>query len=229
MNLFHIGVTPLLIGEKTMFDKLMDAIINMREEDALTLANDLLDNHEQPLAVLDTCTKAMETVGKRFEAGDYFLPELMMGGEILKQISDIVKPKIADGSAVGVRKKGKVLIGTVQGDIHDIGKNIVTFLLDVNGFEVRDMGIDVPPSRFVAEIKTFEPQVVGLSGLLTLAYDAMKDTVQAIVDGGVRDRVKIMIGGGLMSENVSTYAGADAFAKDAMEGVVLTKKWIMGM
>ena len=117
-------------------------------------------------------------------------------------------------------------MGTVEGDIHDIGKDIVTFLLEVNGFEVRDIGIDVHPDTFVEEIKTFKPQVVGMSGLLTLAYDAMKRTVQAIEEAGLRDTVKIMIGGGQVSEKVRVHAGADAFGRDAMEGIALVKKWI---
>jgi methanogenic corrinoid protein MtbC1 len=117
-------------------------------------------------------------------------------------------------------------LSAIAGDIHDIGKDIVTFLLDVNGFEVRDIGIDVPPSTFVEAIKDFKPQVVGMSGLLTLAYDSMKNAVQAIEEAGLRDSVKIMIGGGQMSETVRKYAGADAFGKDAMEGVNLAKKWI---
>jgi 5-methyltetrahydrofolate--homocysteine methyltransferase len=116
-------------------------------------------------------------------------------------------------------------MGTVEGDIHDIGKDIVTFLLEVNGFEVRDIGIDVPPDTFVEEIKAFQPQVVGMSGLLTLAYDSMKRTVQAIEEAGLRDTVKIMIGGGQVSEKIREHAGADAFGKDAMEGIALVKQW----
>jgi len=116
----------------------------------------------------------------------------------------------------------------VEGDVHDIGKNIVTFLLDANGFEVMDIGIDVPPQKFVEAIKSFGPQVVGLSGLLTIAYDSMKKTVDAVNEAGLRDKVKIMIGGGQMSDKVKEYAGADAYAKDAMAGVVLAKQWIGG-
>ena len=207
-----------------MLEKLVDAITNMNEKEALEIVKALVDGDEDPVKILDACTKAMEIVGKRFEAGEYFLPELMMAGEMLKQISEMVKPKLK--GEVASKKRGKVLIGTVQGDVHDIGKNIVSFLLDVNGFEVRDIGIDVPPSKFVEEIKDFNPQVIGLSGLLTLAYESMKKTVQAIKEAGLRDRVKIMIGGGQMSERVKEFAGADAFGKDAMEGVTLTKKWI---
>ena len=207
-----------------MLEKLVDAITNMNEKEALEIVKALVGGDEDPVKILDACTKAMEIVGKRFEAGEYFLPELMMAGEMLKQISEMVKPKLK--GEVASRKRGKVLIGTVEGDVHDIGKNIVSFLLDVNGFEVRDIGIDVPPSKFVEEIKDFKPQIIGLSGLLTLAYESMKKTVQAIKEAGLRDRVKIMIGGGQMSDRVKEFAGADAFGKDAMEGVTLTKKWI---
>ena len=166
----------------------------------------------------------METVGKRFEEGIYFLPELMMGGEMLSQISEIVKPRLK--GEVTTSRRGRVLIGTVQGDIHNIGKDIVTFLLDINGFDVRDIGIDVPPEKFVEGIREFNPQVVGMSGLLTVAYDAMKNTVKAIEEAGLREDVKIMIGGGLMNDKICEYAGADAFGRDAMTGVALAKKWI---
>lgn len=207
-----------------MSDSLVDAMSTMREEEALAIAKALLDEGKDPLKILDDCSKAMEIVGKRFEEGTYFLPELMLAGDMLKQISEMVKPKLHGGATP--EKRGKVLMGTVEGDIHDIGKDIVTFLLEVNGFEVRDIGIDVPPGTFVEEIKAFQPQVVGMSGLLTLAYDSMKRTVQSIEEAGLRDTVKIMIGGGLMSEKVREHAGADAYGKDAMEGIALVKKWI---
>ena len=209
-----------------MSEKLVDAMTNMREKEALEIVKGLLDGGENPVTILGDCTQAMAAVGKRFEKGEYFLPELMMAGEMLRQISDMVKPMMT--GEMTSEKKGKVLMGTVEGDIHDIGKDIVTFLLDVNGFEVRDIGIDVPPAKFVEEIKDFQPQVVGMSGLLTLAYDSIKNTVQAIDDAGLRGSVKIMIGGGQMSEKVKEYSGADAYGKDAMEGVTLVKKWIGG-
>ena len=210
-----------------MSDKLVEVISNMREQEALEITRELLDGGKNPIEILDASSNAMEIVGKRFEAGEYFLPELMMAGEMLKQISEIVKPKIKGNE--NSNKRGRVLIGTVRGDIHDIGKDIVTFLLEVNGFEVRDIGIDVPPEKFVEEIKDFRPQVVGMSGLLTLAYDAMKDTVRAIEEAGQREGLKIMIGGGQMSEKVREYIGADALGKDAIEGVNLAKRWTGGL
>jgi len=211
-----------------MFKKLEDAIIHMREKEALEIAKRLVDEHDRPMDILESCTKSMEIVGKRFESGHYFLPELIMAGEMLKQISEMVKPKIKGKGESAFQKHGQVLIGTVEGDIHDIGKDIVAFLLDVNGFEVRDIGTDVHRQRFVEEIEDFKPQVVGMSGLLTVAYDSMKNTVQAIVKAGLRDSVKIMIGGGQMSDAVSQYTGADAYAEDAMKGVALARKWIIG-
>jgi 5-methyltetrahydrofolate--homocysteine methyltransferase len=212
-------------GSIRMSEQLMNAMINMQEQEALALVKEMMANQEDPLKILQICTQAMETVGQRFEAGDYFLPELMMAGEILKQVSEIIKPQISTVPGAETVTAGKVLMGTVKGDIHDIGKDIVTFLLEVNGFDVRDIGIDVPPAVFVEEIKAFQPQVVGMSGLLTLAYDAMKETVSAIEQAGLRNSVKIMIGGGQMSDKIRDYAGADAYGKDAVAGVALAKKW----
>jgi 5-methyltetrahydrofolate--homocysteine methyltransferase len=119
-----------------------------------------------------------------------------------------------------------VLIGTVHGDLHDIGKNIVTFMLDINGFEVKDIGIDVPVAKFVEEIREFKPSVLGLSGFLTLAFDSMKETVQAIEAAGLRNQMKIMIGGGQVDEAVRTYTGADAYGSNAVAAVTLCREWI---
>jgi len=207
-----------------MSERLVDAIVEMQEQEALQIVNDLIDNSTNPISILDDCSTAMETVGKRFESGEYFLPHLMMAGDMLQRISELVKPKLEGETKKGTL--GKVLIGTVKGDVHDIGKDIVTFLLSVNGFDVKDLGIDVPVEKFVKEISEFKPQVVGMSGLLTLAYDNMKETVEAISDAGLRDSIKIMIGGGQMSDKICEYAGADAYGKDAVEAVVLAKRWI---
>ena len=176
------------------------------------------------MVILDLAREAMAIVGQRYDEGAYFLPELMLAGEMLNQISDVVKPELA--KMPEIKRHGKVLIGTVEGDIHDIGKNIVTFMFDVNGFDVLDLGVDVPPQKFVEAIQDFEPQVVGLSGFLTLAFDAMKETVDAIKEAGLRDKVKIIVGGGQISEEIKEYTGADAYGKDAMAGVSLAKKWI---
>jgi methanogenic corrinoid protein MtbC1 len=210
--------------EGTMSEKLVNAIADMREEEALALVREMVTGGVEPMGILDAAREAMGIVGQRYEDGIYYLPELMLSGEMLTQIADILKPELA--KLPEVKRHGKVLIGTVEGDIHDIGKNIVTFMLDVNGFEVQDLGVDVSPEQFVEAIGDFQPQVVGLSGFLTLAFDAMKGTIDAIEAAGLRDGVKIMIGGGQVNEEIRKYAGADAYGRDAMAGVNLAQKWL---
>ena len=210
-----------------MTEQLTHALVEMQETEALQRAKKLLDEGVEPMTILTACSTAMETVGERFEKGDYFLPELMMAGAMLNQISDMIKPHIKEEETTGAGR-GRVLMGTVKGDIHDIGKNIVTFLLETNGFEVRDIGIDQHPDKFVEAIQNFQPDVVGMSGLLTLAFESMKETVQAIEEAGLRDKVWIMIGGAQVTEQVKDYTGADAFGPDALAGVRLTEQWIGG-
>jgi methanogenic corrinoid protein MtbC1 len=206
---------------------LIDAMANMREDEAVRVAQQILQSGENPLRVLEASREAMAIIGKRFEEGEYFLPELILAGEMLKTISTLAQEKL--GKGVKISRSGKVLIGTVQGDIHDIGKDIVVFMLDSAGFEVLDLGIDVPHEKFVDAIKEFKPRVVGLSGFLTLAFDSMKSTVDAIEEAGLRGQVKIMIGGGQMDDHVKEYCGADAYGADAMAAVSLSRQWIGGV
>ena len=124
------------------------------------------------------------------------------------------------------KKLGRILVGTVHGDLHDIGKNIVTFMLDINGYEVRDIGIDVPVGTFIDEVRVFRPQVLALSGFLTLAFDSMKETIEAIQKAGLREGLKIMIGGGQVGEAVKNYTGADAYGSNAVAAVTLCRQWI---
>lgn len=209
-----------------MSKELVNAVADMKEQEALKVAKEMLEGGANPMAILDATREAMDIVGQRYEEGTYFLPELMLAGVMLNEIADMVKPKLA--KVPDMERRGKVLIGTVEGDIHDIGKDIVVFMLDVNGFDVLDLGVDVPARKFVEAIKDFEPQVVGLSGFLTLAFDAMKDTVEAISKAGMRDKVKIMIGGGQIDDMIRKHTGADAYGRDAMAGVSLATKWIAG-
>ena len=208
-----------------MDDDLVGALADLREQEALSLVQARLDAGDDPLSIFDDARRAMEIVGERFSASEYFIPELVYAGEILKEISAIVKPRMTtDADVSGI---GKVIIGTVAGDIHDIGKDIVVFMLDVNGFEVLDLGVDVPVERFVETIKETSSPVVGLSGFLTLAFQSMKDTIAAIEQAGLRNDVKIMIGGGPIDEHVRSFTGADAFGTDAMAAVELAKGWIV--
>src|ERR1039458_426818 len=216
------------MAEMTEQEKnLVEWLSDMNEDDAFALAKKmLLEEGANPIRVLELCCNAMDIVGKRFEKGEYFLPELVLAGEMLENIGAIAKPLIKQAPGEEPKKLAKVLIGTVHGDLHDIGKNIVTFMLDINGFEVKDIGIDVPVKTFIDEISQFKPDVVGLSGFLTLAFDSMKETITAIQDAGLRDKLKIMIGGGQVDETVRNYTGADAFGTNAIDAVSLCKNWM---
>ena len=207
--------------------QLVEWLADMNEDDALALAKRmLLEDGKDPVRVLELCREAMDVVGKRFEAGEYFLPELVLAGEMLETIGAIAKPLIKSAPGEAKKALGKVLIGTVHGDLHDIGKNIVSFMLDINGFDVKDIGIDVPAATFVSEIEAYKPDVVGLSGFLTLAFDSMKETIAAIDKAGRRNGLKIMIGGGQIDETVRAYTGADAFGVNAVEAVALCRQWL---
>ena len=208
-----------------MANELIKAIVAMDGDEAVKITKDLLDQGVEANTILADCQAAMEEVGKLFEKGDYFLPELIMGGEILKQITEIIKPKLGEVQDK-TERKGKVLFGTVFGDIHDIGKDIVIFMLETNNFKVVDLGVDVPITKFVEAIKTEKPNIVGMSGFLTRTFDAMKDTIAAIAEAGLRDQVKIMIGGGTVTEDVVAYASADAYGETAMDAVALANKWM---
>jgi 5-methyltetrahydrofolate--homocysteine methyltransferase len=205
---------------------LIEAFTEMREADLLQIVTDLLEGGTDPMEILDGCKEALEIIGRRFEKGEAFVPELIMAGEMMGQVTGLVKPGL--DQEVPRERVGKVLMGTVVGDIHDIGKDVVVFMLDANGFEVIDLGVDVEPATFVETIGETQPDVVGLSGLLTLAFESMKETVDAIREAGLRDKVKIMIGGAPVDQVVQEYAGADGWGKDAMEAVSLAKQWVGG-
>lgn len=209
-----------------MNDKLVHLMADLKEKETIAMVKELIREGADLMEILDAARSAMELVGKRFESGEYFIPDLFMAGEMMKGISEIVKPLLKKGDTS--TKKGKILIGTVAGDIHDIGKNIVTFMLDVSGYDVLDLGIDVPVNTFVEKTRDFQPQVVGLSGFLTLAFDSMKKTVEALQQAGLRNQVKIMIGGGQIDDEVRKYVRADAYGRDAVAAVNLCRQWIGG-
>jgi 5-methyltetrahydrofolate--homocysteine methyltransferase len=199
----------------------------LKEEEALKIVEEKLNAGEDPLKILEGVRRGMEIVGKHFANNEYFISDLLYAGEILRAVTEKVKPKLA--TTKEAKRLGKVIIGSVAGDIHDIGKNIVVFMLEANGFEVHDLGVDVPPEKFVEKIRGTGATIVGLSGFLTLAFDSMKKTVEAIEKAGLREKVKIMIGGGQITEQIRRYTGADAYGRDAMEAVTLTKKWVVGV
>jgi methanogenic corrinoid protein MtbC1 len=207
-----------------MAEDLVNALADLKEQEVIKIVKDRLSASEDPLKILGDARKGMEIVGNRFASSEYFIPDLVYSGEILKSVTELVKPKLTQ--AAESKKLGKIVFGTVAGDIHDIGKDIVVFMLEVNGFEVYDLGVDVPVQKFVDKINETGTPIVGLSGFLALAFDSMKETVDAIKKAGLRDKVKIMIGGGQITDEIKKYTGADAYGKDAMTGVALAKKWV---
>jgi methanogenic corrinoid protein MtbC1 len=207
-----------------MPENFVNLLADLKEEEVLKLTKKRLEAGGDAMAILDESRKAMEVVGDRFAEGKYFIPELIYSGDLLKQITELVKPYLTQTAES--KHLGKVVIGTVAGDIHDIGLNIVGFMLNVNGFEVYNLGVDVPAKNFVEKIKETSAPVLGLSGFLTVAFDSMKETVEAVEAAGMRDKIKVMIGGGQMDEEIRKYARADAYGKDAMAAVSLAKKWV---
>ncbi len=199
-------------------------IVELNEDSVKELLKKRLESNEDPLKIMDDVKGAMKIIGEKFSNKEYFLPELIMSGEILRDIFEFLGPKLKE-SQITEEKKGRVLLGTVAGDIHDIGKDVVKFMLDANGFEVLDLGVDVPAEKFVESIKEFKPQVVALSGFLTLAFDSMKEIIQKFEEAGLRDSVKIMIGGGTVDNNIVEYVSADAYGESAVEAVALASKW----
>ena len=209
-----------------MSSGLKEAVIELREEDALRIAEEELKGGTDPLEIVADCREAMDVIGKRFADGEAFIPELIMAGEIMNGITAKLKPYLK-AEATG-EKLGTVVICTVQGDIHDIGKDIVVTMLDIAGFNVVDLGVDVPVAKVVEAVRESKAQVLGLSGLLTVAFDSMKATVAAVDAAGLRGDVKIMLGGAPVTDAVVEYAGADAWGKDAVAAVELAKTWVGG-
>ncbi len=205
-----------------MDDLLTQAMTDLDEETALNLVRDRLAAHEDPLAILAACREGLTQVGQRYERGEYFVSELIMAGEVFKQVMVELGPLSA---ASPEDARGSIVFGTVKSDIHDIGKDLVIGLLRAAGFAVIDLGIDVPAERFVEAVQASGAKVVGLSGLLTTAFDSMKATVSALQVAGLRPGVKVMIGGGLVNEIVMAYAGADAFGTDPQQAVELAGRW----
>jgi 5-methyltetrahydrofolate--homocysteine methyltransferase len=206
-----------------MAHELVEAMANMKEQEALKIVDDMLAQGEDPNKILDLSSEAMQVVGERYQEGSYFLPELIMSGEMLRKIGEILKPLLAAKTDT-TKKLGVVVLGTVRGDIHDIGKDIVGFMLEVNGFEVYDLGIDQPEEAFVKAVEERKPQVLALSGFLSVAFDSMKSTIEQVEAAGLRKDLKVIIGGGQMDDTVRKYTGADAYGDDAMAAVAFAKE-----
>ena len=200
----------------TSRDKIVEAIIELDEQAALELADGRIKSGTEPVEILERCREGMSLVGEKFESGDLFLSEMIMAAEIFNQIMNIVRPHLKSALS---EPRGKVVIGTVEGDVHDIGKNIAIALLKAEGFDIVDLGVDVPPATFVEAIREHEPDIVGMSSLLTVALETTKQTIDAITEAGLRDKVRIIVGGGRIDSHATEYIKPDASTDNAAQGV----------
>lgn len=198
---------------------LIQNIADLNEHATLSLVQTLIETPTDPLDIVQDCQEGMRQVGERYERGEYFLSALIMAGEIFREVMEIVTPLIKE--RFRGNESGVILLGTVEGDIHDIGKNNLSLLLTSYGFTVNDLGVDVPPAEFLRQALALHPDIIGLSGLLTSSYDSMRRTVQLLrsAEDARVAQTPIIIGGNQLNEQVCQYVGADAWVNDAMSGV----------
>lgn len=205
---------------------LTKAVGDLDEPKVLGMLKDFVaanPDSEKTAEVVNACQQGMAIVGDLFDQKEYFVGDLIFAGELLTSAIDILKPVMGQERAA---KVGKIVLATVEGDLHDIGKNIFKSMSEAAGFEVYDLGIDTLPSAFVEKVKEVKPDIVGMSGVLTLALDSMKNTVGMLKEAGLRDSVKVIIGGNLVTEQAYHMIGADAFTTNAAEGVKICQRWV---
>ena len=203
-----------------IYQKLAQAIIDGEPEDAEALAQQALEQGIDPLECINQgLVKGIQRVGELFANGDYFLPELIIGADAMKAALDVLEPSLLEGQKRDV--VGKVVLGTVKGDLHEIGKTLVGTMLTANGFKVKDIGVDKEPQEFIAAIKEMDADIVGASALLTTTMLQQKKLIDAIEEAGLRDIVKVMVGGAPVTESFAKEIGADGYAEDAISAVSL--------
>ncbi|MEJ2296386.1 MAG: cobalamin-dependent protein [Candidatus Lokiarchaeota archaeon] len=205
-------------------DKLYNAVVNLEEDKSYDLVKKMVQEKEDPDKIIETLKKGVDEIGDKFSKKEYFLTELVMAGEIFQQSIKILEPLLK--SKEKVKSSGVVIIGTVEGDVHDIGKNIFVTLLKAAGYEVHDLGVDIPPEKFLEKVKEKNADVVAYSGLLTVALESMKKTTELLKANGLRDKVKIIIGGLPVDEMWMKEAGANAYTDNAFEGVKIVDRWL---
>jgi len=206
-------------------EDLINAVIDLDENRSYDLVKKLVDDGTDPNKIIEILKKGVEEIGERFSRKEYFLTELVMAGEIFQQSAKILEPAFKIKTKEG-KSTGTVVIGTVKGDVHDIGKNIFVTLLQVGGYDVYDLGIDIPPEKFLEKVKEKNANIVAYSGLLTVALESMKETTDLLKANGLRDKLKIIIGGLPVDELWMKEAGADAFTDNAFEGVKIVNEWL---
>ncbi|MHA2400542.1 MAG: cobalamin B12-binding domain-containing protein [Promethearchaeota archaeon] len=201
-----------------MASQLTKNLIELEHDKVLAEVEERLTQGEDPMKIFEECSMGMEVVGEKYKNKEYFLAELMLSGELFREAMELIEPYLGEKKQQG-DIKGKILLVTVQGDIHDLGKNILGTLLKLEGFEVYDLGVDVNPGIVVEKVKEIQPDFLGFSALLTITFDPMRDIIEKLKEAGLRDKLKIMVGGGITTPLVKDYIGADFQTLDAMEGV----------
>lgn len=204
---------------------LISAVAKLDEDKVLELVRQGLKEGKDPSYLQKQLQLGMEKVGQLYEKGEYFIADLIMAGMICKEVLKIEEMK-NDMSKVKVQNKAKILLGTVYGDLHDIGKDVFGGMMESAGFEVYDLGVDVPAKVFVDKVREVQPDILGLSGVLTYVFVSMKDVIDELKKAGLRDKVKVIIGGSAVTKEVCEYIGADNFTDDALRGVEICKSWI---
>ena len=206
----------------TDLKQLYDAVVNGNAKTAQTVTKLALDEGVEPMRIVNEyMVPAMDEVGRRFDCNDYFVPELLISARAMKAGLDLIRPLL---SASGAQPAGRVALGTVQGDLHDIGKNLVGSLLEGGGFEVIDLGTNVTPDKFIQTVKEKNATIVAMSALLTTTMPAMKNTIEALRQAGVRDKVTVLIGGAPITQKFADEIGADGYSETAVGAVALAKK-----
>jgi methylmalonyl-CoA mutase cobalamin-binding domain/chain len=200
-----------------MGDELAMALVELKRDEVLGGVKDKAERGDDPLKILDECRRGMTIVGDRFQSGEFYLAEMMLAAEIFKGVVSILDPHME--KVRPPKPLGKVVLATLKGDIHDLGKDIVATLLRAQGFEVHDLGVDVLPAVVVDKIKEVKPDFVGFSALITSAFASMKEASELLVESGLREKCKLMVGGGVTTPTVKEHIGADFQTLDAMEGV----------
>ncbi len=204
------------------FKALSEAIIKGNINMAVAETQSALDTGNSAQDILDKGLIAiMNEVGERFSKGLVFVPQMLRSAKTMRECTKLLKPYFQEGNSMS---KGKILIGTVKGDLHDIGKNLVSMMMEGAGFTIIDLGVDVPPEKFVEKAKEVAPDIVGMSALLSTTMPAMPDTIEALRKAGIRDKVKVMIGGAPVTEKYAQKIGADSYASDAGSAVIRAKK-----
>lgn len=212
--------------EREILEKIKNYLANIEIDKVPDAVKEALNKGIPPLKIInEALAPAMNIVGKKFEEGEYFLAELVAAGETFKEVLDILRPLLLK-SGEKIKRLGKVVIGTVRGDLHDIGKNIVATMLESAGFEVYDLGADVPPEEFVKKAKEVNADIVAMSALLTTTMIEMKNVIEELKKAGIRDKVKVIIGGAPVTEEFAREIGADAYAEDAVKAVEVCKRLI---